>query len=520
MRRSVAVVAGLLLALALPTAARAADPPAGAAMSDGLEYVTKLPGTETAVDGNFDRVLGRRVMVVTGRFGLRTYDLTDPDAPRLLDSFMPPGVLGERGYWEDEDVDLDRRRKLIIASLDPRHDDVDQAACPGVGTLAAKTRNPACRSGFYVISYANPGRLRQVGDFVELPAGHTSTCIDRCRWVWTGGPARRDDLAYLGPFTPGGRGDGRPIWVTDLRDATRPEVLGQPIDLWRNDGATDYSHDVQVDASGIAWTSGRGGVLGYATAGRHRDPRTNLVRRATPADPVLVAGGGVAGTSSPNQFMHNSLRPMSDAVRAEGLDEDDVLIGTEEEFGGTTCREKGRIVFSDLRSSYGGEGATGSTPEAPFRMPALSTFHPADDTPETLAPGTSCSAHYFDLAGSVLATTWYGQGMRLLDVADARAPRQIAYFRVAGTDAVANPSSVAFSVKQRFGRLYLFDQARGVEVLRLRAGAAGARSLPAVVAPSLGDDPLASRVVASAAADGFVCPLFTDSPAARAAKAR
>jgi hypothetical protein len=65
-------------------------------------------------------------------------------------------------------MELDVRRKLIIGALDPRHDNVDQASCPGTGTLGPKTRNPGCRSGFYVISYADPANLQQIGDFVEL----------------------------------------------------------------------------------------------------------------------------------------------------------------------------------------------------------------------------------------------------------------------------------------------------------------------------------------------------------------
>jgi hypothetical protein len=141
----------------------------------------------------------------------------------------------------------------------------------------------------------HPENLEQVGDFVDLPAGHTVSCIDSCNYVWAGGPARRDDLAYLGPFTPGGRGDGRPIWVTDLRNPTQPKVFSEPIDLWRNDGLTDYSHDVDVDENGIAWTSGRGGLLGYATKGRWRDPRTDTMRNARPWDPILIAGGGIEG---------------------------------------------------------------------------------------------------------------------------------------------------------------------------------------------------------------------------------
>ncbi len=103
------------------------------------------------------------------------------------------------------------------------------------------------------------------------------------------GPARRDDQADLGLFTPGGRGDGRPIWVTDLRDPTRPRVFPEPIDLLRNDGLPHYAHDVDVDDHGIAWVSGRGGVRGYATQGRWRDPLTDTMRNARPWDPILAA---------------------------------------------------------------------------------------------------------------------------------------------------------------------------------------------------------------------------------------
>jgi hypothetical protein len=299
----------------LGAVASAAEPPPGAAISDSLEYVGRVPDSDKIVEGKFDSIWGRDVLVTTGRYGFRTYDVSDPTQPKLLDTFQPAEILGEEGYWQDEDMELDTRRKLIIGALDPRHDDVDQASCPGIGTLGAKNRNPKCRSGFYVISYADPTNLEQVGDFVELPAGHTTSCIEGCRYVWTGGPARRDDLAYLGPFTPGARGDGRPIWVTDLRDPKHPKTFPDPIDLGRNDGLTDYSHDVDVDAQGFAWVSGRGGLTGYATRGWWRDPRTDKWRRAKPWDPVLVAGGGLpggdAGVAQPGtDFIHNAARPV------------------------------------------------------------------------------------------------------------------------------------------------------------------------------------------------------------------
>ena len=197
------VLAALAGAATTGATASAATPPPGAAISDSLQYVGRVPDSSHIVEGKFDTVMGRDVLVTTGTYGFRIYDVRDAAHPKVLDTLQPPEVLGKNGYWQDEDMEIDTKRKLIIGALDPRHDDVDQTSCPGIGQLSAKNRNPKCRSGFYVISYKDPRHLRQVGHFNEVPAGHTTSCIDDCRYVWTGGPARRNDLAYLGPFEPG-----------------------------------------------------------------------------------------------------------------------------------------------------------------------------------------------------------------------------------------------------------------------------------------------------------------------------
>jgi hypothetical protein len=514
MRRVVFVVL-LGLALGVPSAALAADPPPGAAISDSLEYVNRVPG-QGNVEGKLDTVGRQKILLTTGTFGFRTYDVSDAGNPRQLTSFQPPQVLGANGYWQDEDMDIDRRRKLIIGALDPRHDDVDQISCPGRGTQSTKTRNPKCKSGFYVISYADPANLKLIS-FVELPVGHTASCIDGCNYIWTGGPARREDLPALYPgtwtaFTPGGRGDGRPIWVTDLRDPARPKVFPKPIDLYRNDGATDYSHDVQVDGAGFAWVSGRGGITGYATRGRYKDPYTGRKRDATPWDPILVAGGGVGGVNQPGtDFMHNSTRPVDGSSTASGVPQDNVLIGTEEDFT-EPCDKMGRIVLSDITDSLGGKPAATSTPEKPYRMKALDTFHPLQDTPETADPSSlECSAHYFELQDSVLGVAWYGQGLRLLDVSNARDVRQIGYYRVTGTDPAANPTSLSWDLAWNGRYIYLFDMDRGIEVLKLKRGTGprDARELPAVTAPSKGRDRLARTPFGASENGKLVCPLFT-----------
>ena len=66
-----------------------------------------------------------------------------------------------------------------------------------------------------------------------------------------------------------------------------------PVDLFRRDGVTAYSHDVQVDDDGVAWVSGDGGTRGYWTDDRHYDPIERRYRRATPLDPIPYGGGGL-----------------------------------------------------------------------------------------------------------------------------------------------------------------------------------------------------------------------------------
>jgi hypothetical protein len=318
-------------------------------------------------------------------------------------------------------------------------------------------------------------------------------------------------------------GDGRPIWVTDLRDPRRPQVSDQPIDLWRNDGYTDYSHDVDEDENGIAWVSGRGGIRGYATKGWHRDPYQNRWRKASPFNPILVAGGGIEwddpavqgddGVAQPVMLMHNAGRPTDGAVRASGVKKNNVLIGTEEDFT-TPCGQSGRIVAANLTDSLGGEPAQQSTRAKPYRMEALDSFHPFLDTPETADPTLGCSAHYFEIEGPMLGAAGYGQGLRLVDVHDARDLRQVGYYRVntpSGGDPAVDPSSNSWDVGFRGNLVYLFDMNRGVEVLRIKKGGVkAARKMKKVVAPSLKRSPYAAKPVSglSRTDSGFICPLF------------
>ena len=138
-------------------------------------------------------------MFVTGRFGLMTYDVTDPTTPQLLDHLgndvlmLPGDVSGT--YWQNEDMDLDAKRRRVFLARDPR-------------AYNGTTSDPNSVSGVYIVDARDPDNLELI-TFHELPAGHTSTCVNDCKYLWTGEPARRSDM-------PADWG-GRPIWVTDIR---------------------------------------------------------------------------------------------------------------------------------------------------------------------------------------------------------------------------------------------------------------------------------------------------------------
>jgi hypothetical protein len=132
-------------------------------------------------------------MLVTGRFGLKSYSLRDPANPRLLDEITaeelrlqgdPPVDLagGTSTFWQNEDMDVDQDRKLALLSRDPR------AYGGTTSGDASSSTTPTNIAGVYVIEAKDPERLRLLS-FQQLPTGHTTTCINDCEWLWTGGPA-------------------------------------------------------------------------------------------------------------------------------------------------------------------------------------------------------------------------------------------------------------------------------------------------------------------------------------------
>jgi hypothetical protein len=425
-----AQVAALLAATAtVATAARPSTtpaPPAGA-ISKNVQFVANIAQAKSAISLNF---IGD-TMFVSAVDGLSSYDVSDPSHPKLL------GVLPYY-IWENEDVDVDAARHLLFVSRDPRG-----------FTSPATTDFPYGAVEVYDVS--NPSVFRPLS-VTPLPTGHTTTCVAGCRWTWTGGPATSQ-------LDPHNWGFGRPIYALDMKDPSHPVECPHPIDTGRSDGQTTYAHDVQVDATGVAWVSGDGGVRGYWVTGRHRDPTDGKVKTATGCDPVPYAGGGttLGRYATRDGLMHNAWRDMRATVDGKrGV----VLYATEEVTGASSCAGFGRFAIYDLSGSFGGQGWR-NIAKTHYRLKELSEW-----TPERKPGSNGCdSAHYFtDRGDQLLAGAYYTQGTRFLDVSDPRHPRQVAYYRPNDADTWA-----AYWHK---GYVFIADFTRGVDVLRLTGAAA------------------------------------------------
>ena len=117
-----AASAAILAFAAAPAAAEPKpQPPQGAIGNVG--FVANLPELKRATAINFLQYRKRDVMLATGRFGLRSYDISNPRKPRFLDAVDnealrlqgdPPVDTDDSDeqlstFWQNEDMDVDAR---------------------------------------------------------------------------------------------------------------------------------------------------------------------------------------------------------------------------------------------------------------------------------------------------------------------------------------------------------------------------------------------------------------------------
>jgi hypothetical protein len=365
------------------------------------------------------------LMYVTGSVGLSIYDVSDPRLPKPVGALPLP-------HFENEDVDMGG--DLLLISNDPSE---------GVGVL-------------YVIDISNPStptlKAAMPNDFIAtgLPGlfgqeeplpdgiGHTVSCVKAdC------------SFAYLAGTSAG-------IDVVDLRDPANPKRAGR----FKPDITDLTTHDVQVDAKGLAWIVGAGGTAAYDVTdpvnprqvSRTDESIKNSGQLGVPGpDPVFGIGG--AGETPIDLIHHNSLHYSKRLVAI-----------TEEDYNRPTCKGAG---------SFQTWGIAGK------RLALLDMFTTELDNlvqGRGWAPVTGlCSAHYFDERQGLVAGGWYEEGTRFLDVRDPAGIRQVGYW----VPTKGETWSVLFAPTDPKSEIvYALDFARGIDVLRIDRDDMRVRSAP------------------------------------------
>ena len=381
--------------------------------------------------------------------GLWVFDVRTPESPRVVAHLPLP-------LWQNEDVDLSAKRKILLVALDRR---TSTAPAPNVAN------SPILPGALFVYDIADPAKPMlasvltlpaEVGtapDGTRLPgAGHTASCVLDCHYA----------------YVTGARGGG--IVVVDLRDPAKPAILGtvkSPAGAGYKAYDPGLVHDVDVDPYGNLWMSGTGGTAMYAPVTDPMKPR--LLAATTPADNART-----------NQVIHhNTMR----------LDRQHVLI-SEEAFNGCGAKDPASA------DPQGGRFQTWRIDRDAKRLVPLALF-------SKKIPGvTSCSSHWMDLnRHDVAADAFFDAGVRFFDVRDPTVMRQVGWFRP--SDGAAGQARY---VPGRPDLVYVSDYLRGLDIVKIDNGGAGA---PAV--GSEGDNasivPM-SRIGFEPSDDwGYACPV-------------
>jgi hypothetical protein len=427
MSRRIAIAAVSALALAAPVArALPPTPLTTTSASKNVRLLTNIP-TGVGVGGKF---AGHYYFQTTARSatygapdaasdgGLWVFDVAKPETPSLVAHLPLP-------IWENEDVDLSTKRKVLLISADRKK------------TVSQVTTSPVVGGQLFVYDIADPTKPllkstlplpAQVGtreDGAPLGgAGHIANCLLDCTFAYVTGS--RD----------------RSVLVVDLRDLSAPKVMGTlktPAGADHGTWAPGIVHDVNVDSYGNVWMTGSGGTAMYAPI---KDPMK----------PVLLAATSKKDNVKTNHYIHhNSMR----------LDKTTVLVG-EESYDG--CGADAPVSTDDPQ---GGRFQSWRIDLKAKRLVPLALY-------SQRVPGVStCSSHWFDINPSkVVANAWYEGGVRFLDVASPGRLRQVGWFRT--SDGAA---SQAQFVPGRPDLVYVSDYLRGLDVVKIDGAGRGAKTV-------------------------------------------
>ena len=448
--------------------------------SDNVKQIAGIPET-TAISMEFART--GPFAYVSSLDTISVLDLTDPRDPQLRGTLVQALFENEAMTYGERMEDGELTRFVIagidlfrVAADDPEHVGLTDADGPQMAIIdVTDPDNPFTRSVTPVGD--EPGAITS--------STHTVQCVDQA------------DCDYA--YTAGGR-EGF-FSVLDLTDLDAPKQIAEinspaagPNPVFSS-GAGHY-----WDFDGVlGWHTGSGGAAAYDIS--------------DPTKPVLVNATNEQGIEPGlNDFIqHNSMRPNAKAFRPgapPSIANGNVLLVTEEDYANdgdeVACDRAGSFqtwYVPDLDGdAYRAKNADGTEVGVGTITPLDATNAPAEFEAGATLPVTAfCSAHWFDVhQDGFVAQGWYGAGLRILDVRDARNIAQLGYATGGLTevwDAYWVPERDAAGVAipgQKTNLVYTADAVRGIEVFEValpEAAAPGTEAPPSSEAPPTAEEP-------------------------------
>jgi hypothetical protein len=243
-------------------------------------------------------------------------------------------------------------------------------------------------------------------------------------------------LAYLSTTMPGY--SGRIVLIVDLTDPRHPQEVGR----WHWPGqwtAGGETPDIPAQHLTCHHPIRRGDRLyvsywhaGWAILDISDISKPKLISRVTWQPP----------------FAHPTHTCLPVPFKVKGMD---VLVVADEDVAKT--REAGPafawiVDISDERHPM---------PFASFQVPGLETGTPAPAQ-------TGCHQPVEEVRSTEIPFAWFAQGLRVVDIADPHAPREVAYFK-ADPPPGARRTSANDVFQDDDGLIYLIDRRRGLHIL-------------------------------------------------------
>lgn len=385
------------------------------------EKVRRVGGDNTSTGGHVV-VEADRLYVGAYGLGMRFFDISDREKPRLIGQYTPGG----RADAVPDAAVFDGRHIAILNGT----------------RRVTQTSERTDKSEF--LDVTDPANPRLLWTFVGPADGeaHNGDIADARRiWIPSGGSTgqglRIYDLNPLLGATPAApanlfRGNPGDLWASSPYRNGRP--VGAPF---------THTHDVEIyldhpvrQADG---SYAPRDIMLLAEGGNYTDNNGNtgsvfVLDISDPRNPVVL-----------NRWLHErgpDHHPIRYHHEVQFLDGDpSVMIVTDEDLH-NGCGSAGGIVA--LRVS---EDLTQVTEElSEWFIPATT-------------PAPVCSVHVFSSEGSLVFLGSYNAGLQVVDYSDPTAPEQAAYYIAPGT--------TAWGALYHDGYIYVGDMARGLDVFEL-----------------------------------------------------